>query len=153
MSGESQEEKAELEQQAQKPREQRIELAEKRTEMAEERSHMAEERTDWAEHRTLLANERNFSAWIRTGLSAMAGGLAVAQLLGEEETGVLARSAGVILVAMGAGVCAVAFWRYNQITEVLKEEGLPITPKWAAGLLVGGLLVIAILVLILIFSQ
>jgi putative membrane protein len=34
-----------------------------------------------AEERTLLAAERTFSAWIRTALAAMAGGLAVLRLI------------------------------------------------------------------------
>jgi putative membrane protein len=34
-----------------------------------------------AEERTLLAAERTFSAWLRTALSAMAGGLAIVRLI------------------------------------------------------------------------
>jgi len=34
-----------------------------------------------AEKRTLLAAERTFSAWIRTALTAMAGGLAILRLI------------------------------------------------------------------------
>lgn len=34
-----------------------------------------------AEERTLLAAERTFSAWIRTALAAMAGGLAILRLI------------------------------------------------------------------------
>jgi putative membrane protein len=127
------------------------ELAEERTELALERSEMAEQRTDWAEHRTLLANERNFSAWLRTGLSAMAGGLAVAQLLGDNEAGLIPRGIGVFLVLFGAGVCALAVWRYNQVSDLLEHEGLPVTPKWTVGLLVGALGLVVVFLLLLIF--
>jgi len=34
-----------------------------------------------AQERTLLASERTFSAWIRTALAAMAGGLAILRLV------------------------------------------------------------------------
>ncbi len=34
-----------------------------------------------AEERTLLASERTFSAWIRTALTAMAGGLGILRLI------------------------------------------------------------------------
>ena len=34
-----------------------------------------------AEERTLLASERTYSAWIRTALAAMAGGIAVLRLI------------------------------------------------------------------------
>jgi putative membrane protein len=142
------------------PAEERVELAEERTEKAEERTDWAEERTEWAEertewaqHRTLLANERNFSAWLRTGMSAMGGGIAIAELLGGEDSHIFVRIMGIILVTLGASTCAVAFWRFNQISEVLEREGLPVTPKWAAGLLAGGLLLVAIFLLMLIILQ
>jgi putative membrane protein len=145
---------------ADSPAQERVELAEERTEKAEERTEWAEERTDWAEertewaqHRTLLANERNFSAWLRTGMSAMGGGIAIAELLGGEDSHIFVRIMGIILVTLGASTCAVAFWRFNQISEVLEREGLPITPKWAAGLLAGGLLLVAIFLLMLIIFQ
>jgi putative membrane protein len=34
-----------------------------------------------AEERTLLASERTFSAWLRTALAAMAGGIAILRLI------------------------------------------------------------------------
>jgi putative membrane protein len=100
-----------------------------------------------------LANERNFSAWLRTGMSAMGGGIAIAELLGGEDSHIFVRIMGIILVTLGASTCAVAFWRFNQISEVLEREGLPVTPKWAAGLLAGGLLLVAIFLLMLIILQ
>jgi putative membrane protein len=133
--------------------EQRTEWAEERTEMAEERTEQAESRTDWAKHRTVLANERTFSAWLRTGLSAMGGGVAVAELLGTDDTTIIARILGVILIALGASVILVAVWRYTNLTNFLEAEGLPVTPKWMAFSLAGGLMLGAILVLIIIFMQ
>jgi putative membrane protein len=142
------------------PAEQRVELAEDRTEKAEERTEFAEERTEWAEertewakHRTLLANERNFSAWLRTGMSAMGGGIAIAEFLGGEDSNIFIRVVGIILVILGAGTCAVAYWRFNRITDVLEREGLPVTPKWAAGMLSGGLLLVAVFLFVLILLQ
>jgi putative membrane protein len=131
----------------------RVELAQERTQQAEERTEWAEERTEWAQHRTLLANERNFSAWLRTGMSAMGGGIAIARFLDGEESGFLVRIMGIILVILGAGTCAIAYWRFNRISEVLEREGLPITPKWAAGLLSGGLLLVAVFLFVLIVIQ
>jgi putative membrane protein len=127
------------------------ELAEERTELALERSEMAEQRTDWAQHRTLLANERNFSAWLRTGLSAMGGGLALARLLGDEAYGLIPRGIGIFLVLFGAGVCGLAVWRYRQVTVMLEAEGLPVTPEWVVALLVGALGLMVIFLLVLIF--
>jgi putative membrane protein len=141
-----QEEKAEM-------REQRQEWAEERTEWAEQRTEWADQRTEWAEHRSILANERTFSAWLRTGLSAMGGGVAVVEFLGGDEATWIARVLGVILILTGAGVVVLALWRYNQIRNVLEADGLPVTPKWVAFTLSGGLLVGAVLVLALIFMQ
>jgi putative membrane protein len=131
----------------------RTEKAEERTEWAEERTEWAEERTDWAQHRTLLANERNFSAWLRTGMSAMGGGIAIAEVLGGDDSSIFVRIMGIILVILGAGTCMVAYWRFNRISDVLQREGLPVTPKWAAGLLSGGLLLVAIFLFVLILQQ
>lgn len=133
--------------------EERTEKAEIRTEWAEERTEWAEERTEWAKHRTLLANERNFSAWLRTGMSAMGGGIAIAEFLGGEDSSIFVRIMGIILVILGASTCAVAYWRFNQISNVLEREGLPVTPKWAAGLLSGGLVLVAVLLFVLILNK
>jgi putative membrane protein len=127
----------------------RTDMAETRSEMAEERTQEAEQRTEWAKHRTLLANERNFSAWIRTGFAAIGGGLAVAQFLDGGESPI-ARIVGIILIAVGVAVCSLALWRYNQISDVLRAEGLRVTPPWVVYLIVGGLIIAALLMLVLI---
>jgi putative membrane protein len=150
-------EKAELKKEREEMRqewaEERTEWAEERTEQAEQRTDWAEQRTDWAQHRTVLANERTFSAWLRTGLSAIGGGVAIVEFIGSQEGEFIARILGFILILIGAGVILLAFWRYNQISNLLEEKGLPITPKWMVLSLTGGLLAAVVLVLILIFIQ
>jgi putative membrane protein len=150
---ESPEERAEQAEQRQDWAEERTEWAEERTQWAEERTDWAEERTGWAQHRTLLANERNFSAWLRTGMSAIAGGIAVAEFLGDEEARLIPRVIGIILIVVGATVCGIALWRYNQISKILEEEGHPVTPKWAVYSLVSGIILAAFLLLIMILYQ
>ena len=135
------------------PAEKRTNMAEERTEMAETRTEWAHDRTDWAEHRTVLANERTFNAWLRMGLAAIAGGLAVAQFLGDGERIFAARVVGILLVILGGGVCAMAYWRYTQLSNVLEAEGLPVAPRWVAGAMVASILIGAVLVLILILFQ
>jgi putative membrane protein len=127
----------------------RTEMAETRSEMAEERTEQADQRTEWAQHRTLLANERNFSAWIRTGFAAIGGGLAVAEFLGDGESPI-ARAVGIVLIGVGVAVCGLALWRFGKISDVLEAEGLPVTPRWVAYSLVGGLVLAALLMLVLI---
>ena len=131
----------------------RTEYAAERTELADERTHQAEDRTQWAQHRTLLSNERTFTAWLRSGISAIAGGLVVAELLGGEDGDPLAQMLGVILIVLGMGFLIQAMWRYLQVSTVLEAEGLPTTPRWVAITMVGGLLLGAPLVLMLILNQ
>lgn len=66
--------------------------------------------------RTHLANERTFLAWLRSGLAAMALGVAAAQLL-EAHTwhGVsLTRLLSVVLTVFGGMLVLVGRWRYRQ---------------------------------------
>jgi putative membrane protein len=150
---ENKDEREEMREQRQEWAEERTEWAEERTERSEQRTEWAEQRTDWAQHRTVLANERTFSAWLRTGLSAMGGGVAVVEFLGGEDGNLIARILGVLLIGLGSGVIFLALWRYSQISDLLEEKGLPVTPKWVAVGLSLGLLAGAVLVLILIFMQ
>ena len=57
-----------------------------------------------AEERTLLAAERTFSAWIRTALAAMAGGIAILRLIGfkSEFHRILAHVIGEMLMVWGS---------------------------------------------------
>jgi putative membrane protein len=147
------EKRMEMTEERTKAAEERTDAAEERTEMAEERTEWASDRTDWAEHRTVLANERTFSAWIRTGISSMAGGVAVVEFLGERGEQPIARILGVILIAIGGGVVLLSLWRFNKISDVLEAKGLQATPRWAAVLLAAALLLAAVLLLILVFRQ
>jgi putative membrane protein len=56
-----------------------------------------------AEERTLLAIERTFSAWIRTGLAALGGGLAIDRLITfkTEVNRLLAYTVGQTLIVWG----------------------------------------------------
>jgi putative membrane protein len=71
--------------------------------------------------RTHLANERTFAAWLRTGLSVAAGGIAVAHLVPEP-----ARDSWVALLLGGAfvvlGVAVIAYGA-RQFARVAAELG------------------------------
>jgi uncharacterized membrane protein YidH (DUF202 family) len=152
---------------SQKPTEERTELAEERTEMAEERSELAEERsklaenrtewaedrTEWAQHRTVLANERTFIAWVRTGLSAMAVGVGIVELLREEDLDITIPIVGIILIILGGGISIVSLWRYFHVNKVMEKSEAHVTPTWVAASLTGGLLIVAILLLLQVIRQ
>ena len=46
-----------------------------------------------------------------------------------------------------------SIWRFNRISLVLEREGSPVTPQKAAGLLSGGLLLVAIFLTLLTLHQ
>ncbi len=63
--------------------------------------------------RTHLANERTYLAWFRTGITLIALGLAAAQFLSHESTGVpIVHILATILVVTGIAVTATGAWRY-----------------------------------------
>jgi len=79
--------------------------------------------------RTLLANERTFAAWIRTGLSVAAVGLAAGHLIplspGRRPAAV---ALGVLLVMTGIGLIAFGAWRFAVVNRDLRNAGSPSTP-------------------------
>jgi len=112
---------------------------------------LAQDRTDWAFQRNLLAEQRNFSAWVRTGLTAMAVGFAVVKLFGETRPAWVPPVVGALLVGAGITVHLFSFWGYLRTFRALKQEGLPGLPIWTVAgvtlaLVLGGS---AMLVLIL----
>jgi putative membrane protein len=65
--------------------------------------------------RTHLANERTFLAWLRTGITLIALGLAAAQFLARDvlpEVPVV-RSLSTLMIAMGAFTVGVGLYRYR----------------------------------------
>ena len=74
--------------------------------------------------RTHLANERTFLAWLRTGLSLVALGIAVAHFLEPQEGQGLGFAVilGVILVASGMLVTAAGGRRFIQARDQIEAE-------------------------------
>jgi putative membrane protein len=70
--------------------------------------------------RDLLANERTYLAWLRTAVSLMVVGLAVARLLDPGHIGPLV--AGILLTAVGAVGVAYAT-RRSRVAAALIERG------------------------------
>jgi putative membrane protein len=113
---------------------------------------LARERTDLAQQRNLLANERTFSAWLRTGLSAVVAGLGIARLLDYSGMLWIARAIGAILILTGGGIYAIALWRYCQDCRHPAREGVRTTPIWLMTILVAALLLSALLAFVWLFQ-
>ena len=72
--------------------------------------------------RFLLANERTLLAWVRTGLTLLAGGGGLAQF-GEDVQGGGVLSA--VLVLLGIAAAATGGLRYRQADRALRRGELP----------------------------
>ena len=70
----------------------------------------------------ILANERTLLAWIRTGLTLIAGGVAVAFLAGGTQHGALA---GFGAIVAGGLIAAVGYWRYQAADKAVRKGKLP----------------------------
>lgn len=108
------------------------------------KTELAEDRTDWAYERTLLANDRTFSAWIRTGLTTVAAGFAVTQLLTEVRPAWLIPSLGVLFVAVGGGIFLIGYWSHQRTLRQLPEEEMHRTTGWMIGAITVALLLGAV---------
>lgn len=69
----------------------------------------------YALDRTVLANERTYAAWIRTGLAALVGGLAVEHILADGKNFGLLHSIGALLILFSAISFLLASWRYKHL--------------------------------------
>jgi putative membrane protein len=103
--------------------------------------------------RTLLAAERTFSAWIRTGLAGVGGGLVIVKLIPFKNVGhqKLAHIAGQLLVIWGAAIFAFSLWDYWRTYRVLGVKGLGKTPPWVLAFFSVIMFIVAVLVLLVTF--
>jgi len=101
-----------------------------------------------ASERTLLAADRTFSAWIRTGLAGVVGGLAVARVLifRSFEHQVAAHVIGALLVMWGASIFVYAIIDYRRTCARLMQEGPSKNALRALLLMTAVLLIVAALV-------
>ena len=128
--------------------------SEDRSELAEERTEYAQERTEWADQRTFLAQERTFAGWISTGLTCIAVGLGVIELLREVEPQWLITALGAIFIAVGGTINALAFFSYRKVSLHMKESSRPdmAIPTWLIGGITTALVLAAVGGLILVFG-
>lgn len=87
-----------------------------------------EKTVEYALDRTVLANERTFAAWLRTGLAALAAGVAVEKFLVEvlPEWGI--RGIAMLLIVFSALAFALAGWRYTHLGIKLGRIDVKMVP-------------------------
>ena len=94
--------------------------------------HEKQERTIFAEDRTALANERTYSAWLRTGLGALAAGAAFERLLGRQMPPLVVKGAAAALIVSAVAMFWIAWWRYTHLGPSLRAADIRRMPEWAA---------------------
>ena len=113
-------------------------------------------RDDLAYDRTHLATERTYAAWLRTGLSVAAGGIAVARLVPEPARGsVVALLLGGVFVLLGILIMGYGAWQFSLTTSRLCSERarpIPTTPR-SAYVLTGGIALLLVAVLVFLWSH
>jgi putative membrane protein len=72
--------------------------------------------------RTHLANERTFAAWLRTGLTIAAGGIAVAHIVPEPaRDSIISLALGLLFVVVGVGSIAYGAVQYARVSARLSR--------------------------------
>jgi len=100
--------------------------------------------------RTLMAAERTFAAWLRTGLAAIAGGLAIIKFIPfrSELHQVLSHSASVLLMLWGILVIIINLRNFTLYLDYLNKDKI-YKPHYKRITLITVLLVVAAILLFL----
>lgn len=94
--------------------------------------------------RFLLANERTLLAWVRTGLTLIAGGVAVAFISTDSGYGTIA---GIGAISLGGLLAIIGYIRYRVADAAIRKGTLP--PTGISGLVVMvGVIVFAVFLLV-----
>jgi putative membrane protein len=108
-------------------------------------------RTRLAEDRTVLANERTYSAWVRTGLAALAAGVGFERFLAGAMPDWIVRAVAVILILFSCCAFFLAIWHYTHLGLKLKNAEIRTPPIKSLMLLTLALCLASLLALVGIF--
>lgn len=104
-------------------------------------------RTRLAEDRTVLANERTYTSWVRTGLAALASGLALEKFFAGALPEWILRSIAVILVLFSLCAFVLAIWHYTHLGLKLQEADIRQLPLRSLAVLTAALCLASLLAL------
>lgn len=100
-----------------------------------------------AEDRTVLANERTYTAWVRTGLAALAAGVGFEKFLAGAMPEWIIRAIAVILILFSFCAFFLAIWHYTHLGLKLKNAEIKTPPIKSLILLTAALCLAALLAL------
>jgi len=78
----------------------------------------------YAVDRTVLANERTYAAWIRTGLAALAAGVAIEKFMADVMPDWTIRAIAMVLIVFSAAAFLAGAWRYTHLG--IRLEGVEV---------------------------
>jgi putative membrane protein len=90
-----------------------------------------------------LANERTWLAWVRTALSLIVLGLAIARFAPDRAG--RSEASGIMLVSLGLMAIVIGTWRYRTVNREL-EKGYYLTGSRGRAAIIGSALLLAVLV-------
>lgn len=89
---------------------------------------LARKRTELAIQRNVMAIERTYSAWLRTGVSAVLAGLAIVKFIGERESvHFYVVLIGMIFVGSGILIYLLAYLNFRNNLKQLNYKGENVT--------------------------
>jgi IS605 OrfB family transposase len=100
--------------------------------------------------RFLLANERTLLAWLRTALTLVAGGVALAQFASDHA---ILSAMGVGLLVLGSSCGVIGYVRYRAAGQAIRAGRLPAPGRGPAMLTAGVVVLAAILTVIYSYDQ
>ena len=86
------------------------------------------DRTDLAEDRNILAIERTYAAWLRTGLGALAVGIAFERLFFETQPVWISKAGATALIVLAVVMFLFSLWRYRQERRRVLHHSVPRMP-------------------------
>jgi len=101
--------------------------------------------------RTVLANERTYQAWLRTGIGALASGLAVARFLKESLPLWMLLMIATILIVLSIAAFMQAAWRYCNLHVRIAQLDVDVMPRWIVITISGFLSFCSVLALVGLF--
>lgn len=78
--------------------------------------------TELARKQVVMANERTYNSWMRTGLTAVVGGLFIARFLGEGQKSFLITAIGLVFILSSMGFYTLGYWRFKKDVERIKGK-------------------------------
>jgi len=93
----------------------------------------------------ILANERTLLAWVRTGITLIAGGVAVAFLASRPEFSIII---GIAAILFGGLISLLGYWRYRAADQALRKNRVPDLGGRSILFVVGTVVLIAVILVI-----